>query len=97
MNKFKLERISDIYPDCMADFDVIMDEKITLQQFIDVVLTYHKNEWGIISIDDKKLKYNYGKTNNNVEEIFSEKELNSIIFDVSAYGGYSLMNYTIIL
>ena len=97
MDNFKLERISDIYPDCMADFDVIMNEKVTLKQFIDIVLTKRKNEWGNISIGNKILKYNLGIPENNISDVFSDKELNTIIFDVSAYGGYSLMNYTIIL
>lgn len=97
MDNFKLERISDIYPDCMADFDVIMNEKVTLKQFIDIVLTKRKNEWGNISIGNKNLKYNLGIPENNISDVFSDKELNTIIFDVSAYGGYSLMNYTIIL
>ena len=97
MNNFKLERISDIYPDCMADFDVIMDEKVTLKQFIDIVLTKRKNEWGNISIGNKILKYSCGNLENNISDVFSDKELNTTIFDVSAYGGYSLMNYTIIL
>lgn len=97
MNDFKLERISDIYPDCMADFDVIMDEKVTLKQFIDIVLTKRKNEWGNISIGNKRLKYSWGNLENNISDVFSDKELNTTIFDVSAYGGYSLMNYKIML
>lgn len=97
MSNFKLERISDIYPDCMADFDVIIDVKITLQQFIDIVLYQRKKEWGTISVNDKTLKYNCGNIENDVSDIFSDKELNSFIFDVTAYGGYSLMNYKIML
>lgn len=96
MNNFKLECI-DLYPDCTADFDVIIDGKITLQQFIDMVLTEHKKDWGSISIDNKKLKYKYGNIENNITDVFSEKELNSFIFDATAYGGYSLMNYKIML
>ena len=97
MSNIKLEQISDVYQDCTCDYDVILNDKLTLKQFIELVINERNNDWGVFTLynNDKKFKYNCGKISKNV--IFNDKELNSIIFDISANGGYSMMNYTIVL
>lgn len=88
----------DTYQDCTADYDVILDNKnTTLKEFINLVLKERNTDYGFFQVNDDKLKYSNGQLLNIPIEIFTEKQLNTNIFDISAYGGYGLMNYNIVL
>lgn len=97
MNNIKFERITGVYQDCTADYNVILSDKLTLKQFIELIINERNNDFGVFELvnNNKKLKYNYGNISENA--IFNDKELNSIINDISANGGYSMMNYYIVL
>lgn len=78
--------------DCTAPYDVILDKPYTVSEFINEVLTTHKNEWGIIRVRGAfSINYRYGK----MEKEIPEQYANLSIKKVQAAGGWSAMDYHI--
>jgi hypothetical protein len=101
---FTLEKIDGPYGDQTCLYDVVFNKKnVTLSEFIQDVL--HKtNEWGNISIKDIKLnsKYRLKYRNGTIENVdvfknIENNDLDSVIYDANASGGWSMMDYMIIL
>ncbi len=76
--------------DCTAPYDVILDKPYTVSEFINEVLTTHKNEWGIIRVRGAfSINYRYGK----MEKEIPEQYANLSIKKVQAAGGWSAMDH----
>lgn len=96
----KLVKTSGPYGDQTCMYDVIFKSEMTLQEFVNEVLE-NKSEWGNITVKDEKLnniiriKYSYGNIENN-EEITIKME-DYYIFAIKANGGWSMMNYMVVL
>lgn len=89
---------SDVGSDCTATYSVTFNGKLTVDEFINEILK--RGEWGCIEISEYKnnLKprcYNY--KNNKLWRKISKKVLNSYIKEIHAHGGWSLMNYVVII
>jgi hypothetical protein len=89
--------------DCTAPYNVEFHSAMTLSEFIDDVIKDYYS-WGKIAVKDiyqyrgkKIIEYSEGKLDDEKTSVFSELELNSIIKSATAHGGYSLMDYEIIL
>ena len=101
---FNLEKIDGPFADQTSLYDVVFEkDNITLTEFIQAVLQKN-NEYGNISIKDIKLnqKYRLKYKNGSIENIdifksITHEELDNIIYDANAIGGWSLMDYMIIL
>ena len=101
---FNLEKIDGPFADQTSLYDVVFEkDNITLSEFIQAVLQKN-NEYGNISIKDIKLnqKYRLKYENGSIENIdifktIAQEDLDNIIYDANAIGGWSLMDYMIIL
>ena len=99
---FKLTQIGNTRGDCTAEYSVDLDKEMTLNEFIDEVLS-RTREWGYIGIKyspytifgDTKCEYAYGQFKGPGKEVFSENELNRKIRHICANGGWSRMDYLI--
>lgn len=75
-----------------------LDQEYTVGNFIEAILANHANEWGYIGInngknevfEDLKCEYRYGKLSS---EKMPEEILKKSVIDVSAYGGWTQMDY----
>lgn len=94
--------------DCTAPYDVILDKPYTVEEFIREILTTRLGEWGEFVVRRKGsgwfdrmavVKYRYGKMENRDRE---KTEIPDIIAslpveEVKANGGWSAMNYHLII
>jgi len=86
---FKLNRVTRIFGDETAGYEVILDKKYTVKELLDTVLGI-KSEWGSFSIKNGNCcEYEGGKLLSNL----SEEDLNKEVVKVDASGGWSMMNY----
>lgn len=71
------------------------NEEISVQEFIDMVMLQEPNEWGMISSGHVVLAdYSHGKITYRPEyDTYKDRAVAS----VSAHGGWSLMDYNIIM
>ena len=95
---FKTIQSSHEYSDATASFDVILDKKYTVEQFVQAVLRKRRKEFGTIEINTSEsrapyLRYRYGKIESNAIEKFYNKTINH----ATAIGGYSYMAYDLTL
>ncbi len=89
--------------DCTVPYDIIFHRKMTVGEFVKEVLT--RNEWGYIDIYDSNDKENcYRKKNcicsysrDKTETNFPEDILDKKIMSATAHGGWTRMDYTLIL
>ena len=86
----KLKRCSEIYGDETASYDVELTTTYTVEQFVNEVVSNSK-EWGAISIMQHRCEYKWGK----LIRKFPEFLMCENIVQVSAHGGWSMMNYTL--
>lgn len=95
---FKRTQCTHTYGDSSAGYEVELDQEYTVGSFIEEVLANHADEWGYIGINngkneifrDLKCEYRHGEiTSKNLPE-----EILGISVDqVSAYGGWTKMDY----
>lgn len=97
---FKFIQSTPVSRDCTCGYDIQLDKKYTVKEFIKTVLQEKSNEWGHIGIynidswfGNPRLEYNRGKLKTEEElEDFADKQ----IIKVSASGGWSRMDYIIV-
>lgn len=91
-----------------APYDVILDKPYTVGEFINEVLTTLSNEWGEFVVRRKgsgyfdsmaRAEYRYGEMKNrNGEKTAIPEEYTSLpIKEVKAAGGWSAMDYNLII
>lgn len=85
-----------------APYDVKFDKPYTIDELVNEVLTAHKGEWGKFQVRHKgnscldnffKVEYRYGKLIGELPEDIAKLP----ILDASSCGGWSSMNYYIIV
>lgn len=90
---FKFRKISHTFGYETAVYEVDLDKKYTVKEFVDTVLS-RGNEWGYVFIINPRQKvcdYSYGRLVGCVDESFFDK----IIDYVESDGGWSRMDYYI--
>lgn len=97
---FELRYKGPTFGDCTAPYYVILKGSPTVKEFIDAVLE-DKSEWGYIGIYNKgsifgfpNIEFRHGETNITEE---MKKYLNLIVVEATAHGGWSRMDYILIL
>lgn len=93
---FTLTQVTQIFGDCTAGYRVDLDKEYTVSEFINEVLREKTNEWGSFEIKRFMLKaeYRHGEI---IESDFDENILSAKILSVAATGGWSRMDYIIII
>lgn len=101
--KIELKQAGKLRGDCTAPYDVIISSNspITVNDLIIHIIENRKHEWGYIGIiNDNEpffgepcIEYKHGKLLSE----FDENILNNIVEKVKADGGYSRMDYQILL
>ena len=94
----RFEQVSETFGDCTANYIVNLDKPYTVSEFVEMVLTDRKGEWGRFKIYEpnvswleyKSFAYRYGKLEGRPipEDIMKRK-----IVGVKANGGWSAMDY----
>lgn len=100
---FTITQCTPTAGDCTAGYRVDLDKEYTLQEFIDVILTNKKDEWGMIRIVKRNcpwyccpsIGYRYGNITNtpNIPKKFFDYKVKS----VTARGGWTAMDYIVTL
>lgn len=94
--------------DCTAPYDVILDKPYTVGEFINEVLTTRPNEWGEFIVRHKgsdyfgtmaRAEYRYGEMKNRhgIKTEIPEEFALLPIKEVKAAGGWSAMDYNLII
>lgn len=93
---FSLTQITPTFGDCTAGYRVDLDKEYTVSEFINEVLKKEPNEWGYFKIKNtrEKVEYRHGEILNNN---FDNEILSARIISISAHGGWSNMDYLIII
>lgn len=93
---FTLTQVTQTFGDCTAGYRVDLDKEYTVSEFINEVLKEKPNEWGYFEIKRFMLKaeYRHGEI---IESDFDENILSAKILSVAATGGWSRMDYIIII
>lgn len=75
---------------------VDLDKEYTVSEFINEVLKKEPNEWGYFKIKNTRetVEYRHGEILNNN---FDNEILSARIISISAHGGWSNMDYLIII
>ena len=90
MLSFELKERYSAGSDCMAEYDGILNKPLTVKEFIDAVLTEHKNDWGAVQVNySRNAWYRHGKLENKMPKKYLK--LNVVSFN--AIGGWSRMDY----
>lgn len=98
---FRFVQVGEESSDCTRSYKLILDKECTVGEFVNAVLS-RQDEWGDIRLDDEKFQfgkpfceYACGKIFNS-DDSFSEEFLSKKVISASAYGGWGLMNYTLV-
>ncbi len=93
---FTLTQVTQTFGDCTAGYRVDLDKEYTVSEFINEVLKKEPNEWGYFKIKNTgvRTEYRYGKI---LENNFDNDTLSAKIISMTAHGGYSNMDYSIII
>ena len=95
----ELKQITRTFRDGRAGYEVTIDRKYTVKEFINEVIS-NKNEWGYIGIKrgraftilgDPSCEYKLGELLSNLPEDYLDKEISFVY----ASGGWSRMDYLI--
>jgi len=90
---FKLNRVTQIGSDETAGYDVILDKEYTVKELLDTVVSI-KSEWGYFVVKNGSgCEYKWGELLSNLKE----KDLNKKVVKVSASGGWSRMDYYVMV
>ena len=91
----KLTQNTKTFGDCTAGYEVALDKRYSVKEFIDEVLT--KKEWGKIRvIDDNENPFCEYKENTIVVQMPTDY-LDEIVIKATAHGGWSNMDYNLFL
>ena len=102
MDKFRFIQTAPEAGDCTAPYDLQFLEPMTVGEFVEEVLK--RNDWGTIYIYDpdnrenwyrrkERCEYDHG----NLKVRFPDDILMREIKSASSHGGWSLMDYTLVL
>lgn len=93
---FTLTQVTQIFGDCTAGYRVDLDKEYTVSEFINEVLKKEPSEWGYFKIKNTgvRTEYRHGKI---LENNFDNDTLSAKIISMTAHGGYSNMDYSIII
>lgn len=100
---FTLTQCTQTFGDCTAEYRVDLDKEYTLQEFVDTILTNKKDEWGKINIVKRNTPWycypyiGYRRGNITGESNIPEKVFAYKVKSVIAKGGWTSMDYTVIL
>ena len=86
------------YGDATSKYDVVLDKKYTVKEFISAILEQNNDEWGEFVIWEwpSKIKCEFSKCRIKTN-FLDEKYLDMNIKSVTAQGGWTFMNYYIII
>ena len=97
--KFSLIYTGGPYGDETSSYDGYLNQPLTVREFIDAVFEQHPDEWGRIRIWNSAytsyLEYNH-KYITYVSSQFNDY-LNRKIKSFTAHGGWTLMDYNLVL
>ena len=91
-----LTQVTPTGGDCTAGYRVDLDKEYTVSEFIEEVLQRFSNEWGYFCIKNlfTRIEYRSGKL---IENMIEGNVLSAKIVSVTANGGWSSMDYNIIV
>lgn len=95
-NRLKIEfrQIGRYSGDCTAPFEVVLSKGCTLKELIEAVIS-NEREWGYVGLEGvNKCEYRWGKVLFNN---FSNAELDCVVDRVTASGGWTRMDYQVVL
>lgn len=108
MGLFKLSQAGPSGP-YETKFDIDFEKPVTLNEFLNEVLSNTK-EWGDVTVNDNSsikyvegfsyhpsfyIEYKYGKFTHTCGEVFNEHQLNLIVTKANCISGYSRTDYNI--
>lgn len=79
---------------CCA-YNVITDKKYTVRELVEEIALAKPGEWGEFRIKQGRKEMRCKYENGKIENVLSEEVLKAAAEKVSAYGGWSLMDYII--
>lgn len=99
----ELKPAGSVRGDCTAPYDVELSRECTLRELMDVILT--RNEWGYIGQYDPRTVFGWPcveYSGNQIKECvwregFGEEYYQRKVKKVKADGGYSRMDYIVVL
>ena len=97
MKPFRLVETGGPYGDCTCSYDVIFRSPMTLGEFI-AALPHDEREWGAVRLANvfgEKIGEYKQKTMLITDPIFYFSNIDRIVIDAKAHGGWSLMDYSI--
>lgn len=87
----KLNRVTPIFEDESACYEVILDKEYTVKELLYTVIS-NKDEWGTFYVKcGSRCKYMCG----NCESKLKDEDLDKKVISVTARGGWSRMDYTV--
>jgi len=90
---FKLNRVTPIAGDETAGYDVILDKEYSVKELLETVVNI-KGEWGYFSvINGSRCEYKWGELLSSLKE----DDLNKKVLKVGASGGWSRMDYYVMV
>ena len=102
MNNFSFIQTRPEAGDCTAPYDIHFYKQMTVEEFVNDVL--QRNEWGTIYIYDPDNPDNWYRrkeccvySGSILKRRFPDNILNRAIKSASSHGGWSLMDYTLVL
>ena len=87
-----LKENTDIAGDCTCGFEVTLDKEYTVIEFINTILSERKKEWGYFIVNEITVEYRHGEL---LDIPFNDEILQSKMNNVSAWGGWTRMDYRI--
>jgi hypothetical protein len=95
MKQFKLIHRAGPFGDCTSGYDVSIPEDISVGEFVQMVITQKPHEWGKITCGRAIIAdYKHGEIIRGPDY---NKLRNAHVATVSAHGGWSLMDYNIVI
>lgn len=95
----EIKQVTETFGDCSAYYDVILDKEYTVEEFIEEILKIRSQEWGKFKINtflnyQEYIEYSHGK---QIKNNFSDDILKKNVIAVKAYGGWTQMDYKLII
>lgn len=96
---FELIQVSPTYQDCTCKYDVVIPENYTLYRFISDILIEHSGDRGSIEITNEAGLKSSGRYNCGNVDILPNFDfmLNRRVLSATAHGGYTIVDYKIIV
>ena len=95
--KFSLIHTGGPYGDTISTYDGHPTEPLTVREFIDAVFKQYPNEWGNIKIWPTNHHIEYSRSEITQASVHLEDCLDRKIKSFTARGGWSRMDYTLIV